>query len=616
MGMYGYVGKVLRVDLTKGTHQIENLDEATVKKWVGGVGLGTKYIIEEVHEDTKWSDPENRLVFTSGPLGGSGAIGTGTINVTTKGPMTGMAGSSQANGFFGAYIKFSGFDGLILQGAASHLVYIVIKDGKAEIRDARDLAGKNVDETEDIMRQKLGVKERDVSVYGIGPAGENRVLFSAIMGDRGHAAAHNGLGAVMGSKNCKAIVAYNGRLNFEIFDPQELKAVNREMFEYAKNFFGGLLYEYGTGGGLEHNYNQGQLPIKNYTENVYPDVDKMSGQYMRQNFKIKSKPCYKCSVAHVKEVTVTEGPYEGFVGEEPEYEQLAAWGPQIGNHDLGAVVMLTNEVDRLGMDCNEASWVVGWVMECFEKGVFTTEDTHGLDLSWGNVEAVKTLLNKIARREGNMGNLLADGVKIASRKIGGKAADWAIYTGKGTTPRGHDHRARWPELLDTCLSNTGTIESSWIGINTDMIDMDPMTDPFSHEQVSTLTAKFNGIRQFDDCLGTCRFCSPEPKLTLKAFNAVTGWDWQIEDMHTLGKRVVNALRVFGFRNGLQMEAEKPSKRYGSVPAGGAAKGKDIMAEWDWMRQNYYKHMGWDQKTGKPLPDTLEKLGLSDLIGTF
>ncbi len=248
----------------------------------------------------------------------------------------------------------------------------------------------------------------------------------------------------MGAKNLKAVVAYRGKRNFDIKDSERLKERNDALFEYAKGF--GTFYQWGTGGGVSALCGVGALPVRNYTTNLYPEHERMSGQYMRTHFGIRPQPCYMCRVAHVKEVTVTEGLYKGFVGEEPEYEQIAAWGPQIGNTDLGAVVMLSNEVDRLGMDCNEASWTIGWVMECYAKGVFSKKDLDGLDMSWGNVVAVKAMLNKIARREG-IGDLLADGVMRASLKIGGEAADWAIYTQKGCSPRGHDHRAKWARIL-------------------------------------------------------------------------------------------------------------------------------------------------------------------------
>ena len=608
--MDGYLGKLLRVDLSKRKVWGEDLEDHILKKWVGGVGLGAMYLYDETPPGIRWSDPENRLIWTSGPLSGSGVYGAGAFNVITKGPMTELAGSSQANGFFGAYLKFSGFDGIVFQGAAPNLVYLKIQGGEAEIRDAHHLAGKDVWEVEDAIRKELDVKEREVSIFAIGPAGENRVFYSAIVGDRGHVAAHNGVGAVMGSKNLKAVVVYNGDRNFEINDPMTLRAANKEMFEFTKSF--GPLYKWGTGGGFSSLAKMGLLPVKNYTTSIYPEHERMSGQYMRTHFKIRTKPCYNCPVAHVKEVTVTEGPYAGFEGEEPEYEQLASWGPQIGNTDVGAVVMLAREVDRLGMDCNEASWMIGWVMECYEKGVFTRNDLGGLDMKWGNVEAVKAMLNKVAKREG-IGNLLADGVMRASQKIGGEAAGWAIYAGKGVTPRSHDHRARWSEFLDTCVTNTSTIEATFSGVHTQFVDMPEVSDPFSYEEVSTLNAKFNGVRQFDDCLVTCRLASPHPKMVLSCFNAVTGWDWNLEDTFTIGKRIVNLLRVFNFQQGMRVENERPSKRYGSIPVDGPAQGKNIMKHWDEMVANYYQIMGWNPKTGKPLPETLEKLDLSELI---
>lgn len=608
----GYTGKILRVDLSTGQTRIEDLNDEILRKWVGGVGLGAKYLYEEVPPGIEWSDPENRMIWSSGPLAGSGVFGAGTINIMTKGPMTNIAGSSQANGFFGAYLKFSGFDGIVIHGKAPNPVYLVVRGGEGRLQDARHLASKDVQRVEDDLRTELGAAEHDVSIYAIGPAAENGVLYSVIAGDRGHVAAHNGLGAVMGAKNLKAVVAYRGGVNFEISDPVELSKANRELYEFAKSW--GPFQKYGTAGIFSAVYKSGALPVKNLTEHLFPEHEKMDGRYIRSHFKIKRKPCYKCPIAHVVQVTVTEGPYSGIVGEEPEYEPLAGFGPLIGNTDLGAVVMLVREVDRLGMDANEASWTVAWAMECFEKGIFTEKDTEGLALNWGNVEAVKSLLNRIALREGYLGNLLADGVMRASKRIGGEAADWAVYTHKGATPRGHDHRARWSELFDTCLTNTSTIESTFGGVRPDMVDgVPPVTDPFSHEEVSTLNAKFNGIRQFDDCLGICRLASPHPKMVLKCFNAITGWNWSLEDAFAVGRRIVNLLRVFNLRHGMRIEDERPSARYGSVPTDGLAKGKNIMEKWGPMVKNYYESMGWDPETGKPLPEILEKLGLRDII---
>ncbi|MBU2228278.1 MAG: hypothetical protein KJ936_11565 [Proteobacteria bacterium] len=611
MDIGGYLGKILRINLTKHEVNSEELDERSIEKWIGGVGIGAKYLYDEVPAGVQWSDPGNRLIWTSGPLAGSGVDGAGTFNVVAKGPLTNLAGSSQAMGYFGAYLKFSGFDGIIFQGTSPDWVYLLLKEGKAEIRDARHLIGKDAFETEDALRKELGVKEKDVSIYGIGPAGENGVLYSAIVGDNGHLAAKNGLGAVMGAKKLKAVVAYRDKRIFIIKDPERLKKANNALFEHAKGF--GSIYKWGTGGGFSALHAIGVLPVRNYATNIFPEHERMNGQYIRTHFKIRSRPCYHCRIAHVKEVTVTEGPYAGTVGEEPEYEQIAAWGPMIGNTDPGAVVMLAREVDRLGMDCNESSWTIGWIMECYQKGALKKKDLDGIEMSWGNVEAVKKMLNRIANKEG-IGELLAEGVMRASRKIGGEAADWAIYTHKGGSPRSHDHRgARWYELLDTCVSNTGTIESTWAGIHPQLVDQPPATDPFSHEEVASLNARFSGIRQFDDCLGTCRLASADPKLLLECLNAVTGWQLTLDDAFTIGRRVINQLRMFNFRHGMKKEDERPSKRYGSVPIDGPAQGKNIMEKWNGMLENYYKSMGWDTETGKPLPETLKKLGLSELM---
>jgi len=292
---------------------------------------------------------------------------------------------------------------------------------------------------------------------------------------------------------------------------------------------------------------------------------------------------------------------------------MAAFGPQIGNTDLGAVVMLSNEVDALGMDSNETGWIIGWTMECFEKGVFTTKETDGLDLTWGNVEAVKTLMNRIARREGYLGNLLAEGVMRASKKIGGEAADWAIYGQKGSAPRGHDHRGRWYELFDTCMTNTSTLEATHGPIQPQLVDLETPSDNFSHEQVSTFNARHNGIGLFYDCLGICRFVGCSPKLLIPCLNAVTGWNFTLEDAFTLGRRIVNTLRIFNLGHGLDIKVERPSARYGSIPVDGPAKGVNIMEKWDLMVTNYYTLMGWDPDTGAPFPETLKKLGLSELI---
>jgi aldehyde:ferredoxin oxidoreductase len=604
----GYLGRVLRVDLTSETITAETLDDSILRKFVGGAGLGARYLYDEVPPGVEWSDPENRLLFFSGPFGGTKYAGSGMIAVVSKGPMTNMAGSSQANGFFGTYLKFSGFDGVVIQGKAKGWKYLRIHDGTAELCDARDLVGKDTLETEDIVREKLG---KQCSVYGIGPAGENLVRYAAIFGDHGHVAAHNGLGAVMGSKMLKAIAAERGQQKIEVADPERhAEAVK----EFARHFHAMQhpLFQYGTADLVGLAKKLGWLPVRNYTTSDFPEFTRFTGEALRKNFKTQSTPCWACRKGHTCSIQIEEGPYAGFEGEEPDYEGVAAMGSLIGQTDPATTIYLCNQVDRLGMDINESGYVIAWVMECCDKGYFLKSDMDGLEMTWGNGDAVLKMLHKIAHREG-CGDLLAEGVKRASEKTGGEAADCAVYTMKGASPRTHDHRANWPELIDTCLSNTGTIEVTGGAPKPEELGLEPVQDPSDPVQVAVMNAKLNGKGQFLDSLPLCRFCMMDFKSPIEALNIITGWDMDIAEAVDVGRRVVNQFRAFNFRHGLTREMEAPSVRYGSTPADGPAKGKAIMPRWDALRRNYYEQMGWDPETGKPLPDTLKRLGLEDLI---
>ena len=609
--IFGYMGKILRVDLSGEKARIQEVDEDTCEKYVGGVALGSKFLIEEIPPTFKWSSPENRLIFMTGPFAGTRVSGSGTFCVLTKGPMTNMAASTQANGFLGAFLRFSGYDGLVIQGQSSNPTYLYIHEKGVEFKDANHLMGKGTLETQEEIKKELNLG-RKLSVFAIGPAGENLVRFSGIVGDGGHVAAHNGIGAVMGSKKLKAIAVHHGSCKPPIKDPDQLVNSAKELLKHAKNFDNGRLFKWGTNGTFAPQSKTGEVPVKNYTTNIVTEHEKLLPEYTRSHFEIKPRPCWACGLAHVKHVKVTEGPYKGLEGEEPEYECVNAWGPLTGNSEPGAVVMLSNLTDDLGMDVNESGYLVAWLMECNEKGLLTKKDTDGLDLTWGNVEQVGQMLQKIARREG-FGDTLAQGVKRASEQIGGEAAKLAIFTHKGNTPRSHDHRARWNELVDTCLSDTGTCESAFGPMRPELLGKPPVENKFSTKEISEILAFEGGWRQFEDCLGVCKFCIKSPELTLACLKDITGWQMDIQGAMSIGKRAINQLRVFNIRHGLKREFERPSFRYGSVPSDGPVKGKGIMPVWDDIVQGYYTHMGWDPKTGKPLPETLSSCDLDHLI---
>jgi aldehyde:ferredoxin oxidoreductase len=600
----GFAGKYLRVNLNNGILSDEVFDEWTLRNYLGGTGIGSKILYEEVPRDIEWSDPANVISIASGPLGGTVVGGSGTISIVTKGALTGGATSVQANGLFGAYMKFSGYDGILITGSSKEWKYLVLKDGKATLMNASSLLGLDTYEVTDELRKEHNVHGREASVLSIGPAGENLVKWAGIFVDHGHSASHNGPGAVLGSKKLKAIIAFRGNGRINVYDHKALLDVTQEMYKDVEYFRG-------TIGGVERMYKAGSgaLPIKNYSTYDWPanpnEVDSFGEKSIRDKYQTERMPCWSCRLLHSTMMEVQEGKYSCHV-EEPEYEQMAAWGPIIGNPDVEAAMMLSGITDRLGLDNNEAGWLVGWVMECMENG-YLTEEQVGFKTGFGDPEGAEKILRMVSERRG-FGDVLANGVKLASETIGGEAAEAAIYTMKGNTPRGHDHRNRWAEMFDTCVSNTGTIE-------THMSAMIPEAQgPQNPMVVSSEVAKTKGRMQLEDSVGTCRFNTRmNIERIAKAISASTGWDMDAEEAFMVGRRAVNLMRLFNIQVGIGKEHDRPSSRYGSTPIDGPTKGISIIPHWDKMLENYYSLMGWDVETGIPLPETLESLGLRHII---
>ncbi|MCL5807615.1 MAG: hypothetical protein M1418_03500 [Deltaproteobacteria bacterium] len=612
----GYAGKILRVDLTNERIAEELWDEATLRKWVGGVGFGAKVLYEEVPPGVRWNDPANRLIVASGPFGGTMVGGSANISFSTKGCLTNGATSTQANGFMGAFMKSSGADAVIFEGIAGRWVYLHIHDGTAELRDARHLLGKNTWETEDEIKAELGYADRQMSVFCIGPAGENLVKYAGIFGDKDHCAGHNGIGAVMGVKKLKAFCAPLGRTPVKVAAPKKLlPSIEAIWRDVQKDPGGKRIFDFGTAGSYETGEQRvaaGTLPVKNYLTNLYPEARLMTCQYVRERWSATPKPCWACGSHHCHMITITDGPYKGLKVEEPEYEMFAAWGPLVGNTDPAETLVISNLLTLLGLEGNEAGFITSMVIELYEKGVLTKEDTGGLELKWGNIGAMRTLLERITRREGAFADMLAEGIRHAAETLGEEAKNCAVYTMKGHAPRGHDHRAFWREMFDTATSDVGTYSSSYLGPPDP--DTHSLKDRFSPEEVSTHIAKTKGRRQFEDALGVCSFCVRAPmRFLLEAFNSITGWDFTVKEAQDVGLRVANLMRAFNLRHGVGADLETPSPRWGSTPVDGPAKGISIAPHWDTMLDNYYRLMGWDRQTGKPLPETLRALELDSVV---
>jgi aldehyde:ferredoxin oxidoreductase len=607
-----YTGKFIRVNLTDKKVNEEVFDQERVREYVGGTGLGARILYDEVAPGVEWAHPDNRIILATGPLGGTRAAGSGTFSLVTKGALTNGGTATQANGFFGAYLKLNGLAGVVIQGASDQWVYLYIHDGKAELRDAQHLLNKDTWETEDIIKKELGYKEKGMSIFGIGPAGENLVKFAGVVGDKGPAAPHNGSGAVMGSKKLKAIAIARGKNKVPVFDSDKVATLVKQMHEDVMEWpVGNETHKWGTSMGFPWMLSSGNLPIKNMNTNLFPNYEPFLGENYRENKSFEMKPtgCWACPSTHLHIMKVTDGPYAGYVGEEPEYECWALFGPNLMNDDVRSAFVLSNEVDKLGMDVNEAGWLMSFVTDCYERGIIGKEDTDGLEMTWGNVEAVRQMLHKVAKREG-FGNILAEGVKRAAEQIGGEALKYAAYIQKGHAPRGHDHRARWTEMLDYATSNQGTIETGPCPVGPDELKLPPLSDTFSPDHVPFMVAKAKPGRQFVDMLGVCVFrVGLNFTHIVDLVNAVTGWTMNVDEAFAAAERQVNLMRAFNIRHGVSTAVEAPSTLYSSVPVDGPAEGKDVKPHWDHMLDEYYKHMGWDRKSGRPLVETLRKLGL-------
>ncbi len=609
----GFAGKLLRVDLTKRKTWAEAWGPDDMRAMLGGIGLGAMILYRETAKgkgNVSWDHPDNRLVLATGPLAGLPVWGTGGLTVVTIGAGTNGPTSTQANGFFGTNLKYCGYDAIIIQGQSKDWVYLHIDDDTVELRDAKELMGLDTWETQDALNRKLGTSGHQLSVYSIGPAGENLVRFAAIQGDYGHVASKNGVGAVMGKKKLKAVAMVKGTKALRAADPRGVvQAADDIAHDLKTDPSARTLYEYGRVPGVSNLSKLGVLPIKNYTTNVITGVDmsEWEAPRLREHFDHRGHQCNACGMHHCHMSIIKRGDHQGKIVDEPEYEGWSGAGWTIGLTDRDEIAWLNTELDRACVDVNEFGWICGWVMECQEKGYITKEQL-GFELKWGDAKGARRLLEIISHRQG-FGAVLAEGTKRAAEKLGGPAKDCAIYIEKGATPRGHDHRARWDEMLDTATSGTATMETG-NPVHPTEVGQPARINNFDGEAVAKTVAGLRGRRNFEDSLGICIFTTRTRLENIcRALSAATGWVYTIDEAIRFGRRTAAINRAVSLRCGLTPDMERPSTRYGSTPVDGPAKGQSVMAQWDKMIETWYREVGYDRKTGKPLPQTLKDLGL-------
>ncbi|MBU1207954.1 MAG: hypothetical protein KKH04_13660 [Proteobacteria bacterium] len=616
----GYMGKILRVDLSKRKITEEDLPgDDVLKKYIGCWGLSLRYLYDMLPPGFTPADPENPLVFMTAPLTGLNLPGATNITLATKNFDTGFTvGRSHTHGRFGNFVKAAGYDGVIITGKSEKPVYLWIHDGQAELREASHLWGKtDTHETEDAIQGELGNPQ--ISVAAIGPCGENLVYGGAIMNDKNHGFCHSGGGSVMGSKRLKAIAVYGGK-PVPVADPEKLASLRKEWLGERLKHDGNVGWKIMRNQFLRKNEYRGRLKEagfcgKNFRINQLVDFGLGWGK-----FKYTAKPCPHCPIGCPYDVEITTGPHKGHISTlSGGGEALEGAGSILEITEPGASMYLTDVYDHLGIEGSSAGCTIAMAMEAFEKGLITQQDTDGLHLKWGDDQVAEALVRKMVQREG-FGQILAKGIKEAAEIIGGDAPSFAVHI-KGSGMNLHDWRNSWGTLLGQIVSSG----AGWPAQGADLFGFPQpdagypeATNPFDHKG-KPMEARKTGIVKFlNDSTGTCMLITSGFKgalsLTAETLTAVTGWEWSTDEMYEIGERVMQLERAFNVRHGLKPEDDwNVSDRTVSAPPDGPAKGMSIKPNLEGMVKEYHRLMGWDAQTGKPHISTLKRIGLDDVI---
>jgi len=613
----GYCGQILRVDLTKMTCKSEKLKEDWARDFVGGKGLGIRYLYDIVRPGTDPYSPQNSVIFMTGPLTGTVASTMSRIAVVTKSPLTGTMSDSYSGSFFPAELKFAGFDGIVVIGKASAPTYLFVEDGHVELRDARGLWGKDVFETTDeIVRQCSGssTAKRDApKVACIGPAGESRVRFAAVALDKNHFAGRGGTGAVMGSKNLKA-VAVRGTKHAQSLainsEPQFLEVVRNSIKrDIRENPDAESMIKFGTPVVVDLDNNAGILPTRNFQTGVFPDADKINSDALVKQLLVRhTTTCFSCSIGCRNITKIKDGEFAGLEGEGPEYETLGLAGSNLAIGDIRVVMKFNHECSRMGLDTISAGNVIGWAMELYERGIITKADTQGLDLSFGNAATVVALPEIIAMRKG-IGDTLAEGVARASGKIGKGSERYALHC-KGQEFPGYDPRGSFGMALAYATSDRGADHNrAWPVAYEAFGKMDPFTVVGKAEIV--VKDQIRTSVKWSMC--ACDFIPIDLPIIAELLNAATGQKYTEEDVRKIGRRIWTLTRLFNTREGFSRQHDViPPRIYSDPLPEGNPKGKVVPKEdFGTMLTEYYKLWGWDDQ-GKPTRAAVEELGLASL----
>jgi aldehyde:ferredoxin oxidoreductase len=621
----GYAGRIGFVDLSTGEMKEEAFDEKVARQYVGGYGLGVRLLFERQKPGIDPLGPGNILGFTTGPLTGTHTPAGGRYTAVFKSPLTGGWGDSNSGGHFGNELKAAGWDAVFFTGISPSPVYLLISNKGLELKDASHLWGKDTSETEEILREELGLQKLRVAC--IGPASEKLSLISGIVTDKGRIAARAGGGAVMGSKRLKA-VAVHGETRVAVADAEKLNQLRKDFIKELQELrgFPKILMDHGTCGTTGLLVESGGAPIQNWlgaglqafpTAEKITDTDDWVIRYQQKRYR-----CANCPIACGGILNVSTGPYPVGETHKPEYETMAAFGPLCMNDDLFSIFKMNDMCNRSGLDTISAGSVLAFAMECFEKGIINRTDTDGIELTWGNPKAMIAMLEKIIYRQG-LGDVLADGVKLAADRIGKGAEAYAIHIG-GQEPGMHN-------ALFLPSRGTGFVCDPTPGRHTAApmarIDAGPAViapypelqyknfERYQYRGKGQASADVSCYWQVGACAGVCLF----PVMFFGNFplidfiNAVTGWEMTVREALQTGARIQSLRQEFNKREGIELSSRKLHPRMAGIPPMTDGPLKGITIDMDTLSSEYYSAMGWNPENGFPSEETLNKLGIQELV---
>ncbi len=611
----GYMGRIARVDLWSGKVRYETLPEEVLKKWIGGRGLGVYLALKEIPPKVDPFSPANKAFVLTGPLTGvAGIPASGRWCSVTKSPLTNTIHDSHSGGKFGPYLKFAGFDGIIIEGASEKPVYLWVHEGKVEIRDASHLWGKDVHATTDMLIEELSAEvgkdqAKEIKVACIGPAGENLVRFAAIINDKSRAAGRGGHGAVWGSKKLKAIAVYGKERPKIAKEDKFREAVEKAMKKIKDSpVTSQALPKYGTAVLVNIINKAGIFPTRNFRTGVFPEAEKISGETLAEKYvdwdKQKEEICWGCPIGCARYSVIKQPPFTG-EGGGPEYETIWAFGAQCGVSDLAAISKANFLCNELGLDTISMGHVIGTLMELVEKGKIPSEKLRGLKVEWGSPETIVELTWRTAYRSG-IGDDLAEGAKRLAEKYGAPEVAMVV---RGQELPAYDPRGAQGHGLGYATSNRGGCHLRAYLISPEVLGVPKLVDRFSTKNKAELLKEFQDIFAVVDSLVLCKFTTfalwTEDYAEL--LTAVTGWDFSKKDIEIIGERIWNAERVFNILSfGDGREYDTLPKRLLEEPMPeGPAKGHVVKLEE--MLNEYYKVRKW--KDGRPTRSKLEELGL-------